>query len=250
VMRELLADDATRPAALAALEEGLGDGDWDIAGASASLLAETRALGPEQRARAAVRAFSAESSREAGVRVMRELLADPGTRPAALAALAEGADDGDSDTAITSASLLGEEDMLSAEQGARAAVQAFHLGSSREPGVRVMRRLLRDNESRQAALTALEDGLRERDRIAAVTSARLLAEERALPAEQGARAALRALSAESSREAGVRVMLGLLADAASRRAALMALYLGERDKDPETARISTLLVAGHREPEQ
>jgi hypothetical protein len=45
-------------------------------------------------------------------------------------------------------------------------------------------------------------------------------------------------------------MLGLLADAASRRAALMALYLGERDKDPETARISAILVAGEREPDR
>jgi hypothetical protein len=246
VIRALVADDATRPAALAALEEALGDGDWDIAGASAALLAETRALPTEQRARAAVRALSAESSREAGVRVMRELLAEIATRPSALTALEEGMDDGDSDTAITSASLLAEEGALPPEPGARTAVQAFHLGSSREAGVRVMRGLLREDDSRQAALSALEDGLRERDRITAVTCARLLGEQRALAAEQGARVALRAFAAESSREAGVRVMLGLLADPSARRAALMALYVGERDKDAETAGISSALVAGQR----
>ena len=83
-------------------------------------------------------------------------------------------------------------------------------------------------ESRDAgylkrALDALRKGLGDTDSDIAGTSASLLAAEEALPPKEGAGAAVRAFYGSSSREAGLRVMRGLLDDDATRQTALDAL---------------------------
>jgi hypothetical protein len=173
-MRRLLANTSSREAALAALTAALADQNGDIAGTSASLLAGEESLPAEQRAQAAVRAFSYSGSKEAGVWVMRGLLANSSSREAALAALTAGLAARNPSIAVTSASLLAGEESLPTEQGAQAAVRAFSSPWSRGAGVRVMRRLLANTSSREAALAALTAGLADQEANVSATCRNLL----------------------------------------------------------------------------
>ena len=91
-----------------------------------------------------------------------------------LAALTAALADQDGDIAGTSASLLAGEESLPTEQGVQAAVRAFSYSGSRGAGVRVMRRLLANTSSREAALAALTAGLADQEANVSATCRNLL----------------------------------------------------------------------------
>lgn len=243
VIRGLLVDEATRDTALTALRDGLGHRDRDIVVTCAHILAQDGTLSPTERVRAAVRAFSSDDTREAAVLAVRALLAGPATRQAAYEVLSESLSDGETDIAETSMLILDGEGALPLTEGARVAVATLRSPANRQSAVRVIRRFLNESATRKAALAALRKGLGDQDPDVAAGSVDMLWDNGKLPPVRGARAAVRALRCESSRETGVRIIRRLLEVGPTRKAALQAVRQGLKDEDESTMATCAMILA-------